>query len=121
MPTRADTAVELGNDQPSPTQRLTLAIRLADGGAEQAPDAVGESQAERSAGDEPQDSSADAASAQAGCSTSCLAQLRRDAAVPDDDSRRAGQSREPAPEQLLVLAAAAQVCRQGVVEPSRLR
>jgi hypothetical protein len=29
------------------------------------------------------------------CSTSCLAQLRRDAAVPDDDSRRAGQSREP--------------------------
>ena len=29
------------------------------------------------------------------CPTSCLAQLRRDAAVPDDDSRRAGQSREP--------------------------
>ena len=93
--THADTAVELGNDRPLPTQRLTLAIRLADGGAEQVPDAVGESQAERSAGDEPQDSSADAASAQAGCSTSCLAQLRRDAAVPDDDSRRAGQSREP--------------------------
>ena len=57
-------------------------------------------------------------------STSCLAQLRRDAAVPDDDSRRAGQLREPAaPEQLLALAAAAQVCRQGVgvVKPSRLR
>jgi hypothetical protein len=71
--TRANTAVELGNDQPPPTQRLTLAIRLADGGAEQVPDAAGESQAERSAGDEPQDSSADAASAQAGCSTSCLA------------------------------------------------
>jgi len=56
MPTRADTAVELGNDQPSPTQRLTLAIRLADGDAEQVPDAVGESRAERSAGDEPRDS-----------------------------------------------------------------
>jgi hypothetical protein len=32
-----------------------------------------------------------------------------------------GNHGNPAPEQLLVLAAAAQVCRQGVVEPSRLR
>ena len=41
-------------------------IRLADGGAEQVPDAVGEGQAERPADHEPQDRTADAASAQAG-------------------------------------------------------
>src|SRR5690242_203788 len=39
---------------------------LANGGAEQVPDAVGEGQAERSADDEPQDGAADAASAQTG-------------------------------------------------------
>jgi hypothetical protein len=40
--------------------------RLADGGAEQVPDAVGEGQAERSADDQPQDGAADAAAAQVG-------------------------------------------------------
>jgi hypothetical protein len=55
---------------------------------------------------------------------SCLAQLRRDAAVPDDDSGAQGGHGSPAaPEQLLALAAAAQLCRQGVgaVQPSRPR
>jgi hypothetical protein len=40
--------------------------RLADGGAEQVPDAVGEGQSERSADDYPQDGAADVAAAQAG-------------------------------------------------------
>jgi len=38
------------------------------------------------------------------CSTSCLAQLQRDAAVPDDDSGARGSHGNPAvPEQLLAL------------------
>ncbi len=48
------------------------------------------------------------------CSTSCLAQLQRDAAVPDEDSRRAGQSREPRRTRAASRPpATAQGCRQG--------
>jgi hypothetical protein len=52
---------------PTSTQiRSARLRRLADGGAEQAPDAVGERQAERSADDHAQDGAADVAATQVG-------------------------------------------------------
>ena len=50
---------------PEPIAASAAAV-LADGGAEQVPDAVGEGQAEGSADDEPQDSAADVAATQSG-------------------------------------------------------
>lgn len=58
------------------------------------------------------------------CSASCLAQLDETPPCPTMIPGAQGSHGSPAaPEQLLALAAAAQVCRQGVgvVEPSRLR
>jgi hypothetical protein len=61
---------------------------LADGGTEQAPDAVGEGQAERSADDNPRDGAADVAAAQAGAQGTGQAQSDQDG----DESNRYSQA-----------------------------
>jgi hypothetical protein len=79
MPMAAEHDLDAGTAQPTPAAeaylrvlaelscaapRVVPVIRLAEGGAEQVPDAVGEGQAECSADDQPQDGAADAAAAQ---------------------------------------------------------
>ena len=67
--------------------------RLADGGAEQAPDAIGERQAERSADDDAQDGAADVAAAQVRAEGAGRARATRTAAKVTGTRRPAGGSR----------------------------